>query len=150
MSKRFIYLSNSFYERHPITEFPEIEGKVNRPYIQVCVLINEIQYAIPLRSNINHPHVFWTDRENKCGVDFSKAVVIESRDYIDESRIPQLRQNEFNALKGQDNVIKRRFMIYIRKYQKAKQNLKDSRNHALVSYSTLQYYEKYLPNTRSR
>ena len=36
-----------------------------------------MQYAVPLRSDIHHPHVLWTDKENNCGVDFSKAVVIK-------------------------------------------------------------------------
>ncbi len=53
-----------------------MEQKKDRPYIQLYVEIDGIQFAIPLRSDIRHPHVFWTDKANNCGVDFSKAVVI--------------------------------------------------------------------------
>ena len=53
-----------------------MEQKDNRPYIQVYVEIDGVQFAIPLRSEIHHPHVLWTDKANHCGVDFSKAVVI--------------------------------------------------------------------------
>lgn len=56
--KRFVFLSNKFYETYPSSEYPEIEQKKNRPYIQVCVEIDGVQYAIPLRSDIHHPHVF--------------------------------------------------------------------------------------------
>ena len=79
------------------TEYPEMEQKHNRPYIQVCVEIDGVQFAIPLRSDINHPHVLWTDKANHCGVDFSKAVVIKKESYIDMNIEPHLRQKEFDA-----------------------------------------------------
>ncbi len=53
--------------------------------------INGVQYAIPLRSNINHPHVFWTDKNNHCGIDFSKAVIITDEKYIDTTVTPYIR-----------------------------------------------------------
>ena len=74
-----------------------MEQKHNRPYIQVCVEIDGVQFAIPLRSDINHPHVLWTDKANHCGVDFSKAVVIKKESYIDMNIEPHLRQKEFDA-----------------------------------------------------
>ena len=52
--KRFIFLSNDFYNDYPSTKYPEMEQKTNRPYIQVYVEIDGVQYAIPLRSDINH------------------------------------------------------------------------------------------------
>lgn len=82
--KRFVFLSEDFYQRYPSTKYPEIEQKHTRPYIQVYVEINGTKFAIPLRSDIHHPHVFWTDKQNHCGVDFSKAVVISDDKYIDK------------------------------------------------------------------
>ena len=70
-----------FYLAYPPEDYPEMEQKHNRPYIQVYVEIKGIQYAIPLRSDIHHPHVLWTDKKNHCGVDFSKAVVIADERY---------------------------------------------------------------------
>ena len=75
--KRFVFLSNKFYKIYSKENYPEIEQKSNRPYVQICIEINGVQYAIPLRSDIHHPHVLWTDKANHCGVDFSKAVVIK-------------------------------------------------------------------------
>ena len=100
--RRFIFLTDEFYKAYPSELYPEIEQKQYRPHIQVYVEINGIQYAIPLRSEIHHPHVLWTDKNNRCGVDFSKAVVITDEKYIDMLREPHIRENEFNALRGKD------------------------------------------------
>ena len=139
--KRFVFLSDEFYGAYPASEFPEIEQKRYRPYIQVIIEIGELKFAIPLRSGINHPHVFWTDKENHCGVDFSKAVVINDDCYIDSENEPRLRQNEFDALRGKDYRIKVKMSAYIEKYKKARKNINDPINHTLVKFSTLQYFE---------
>lgn len=140
--KRFVFLSEEFYNAYPEVDYPEMEQKRNRPYIQVYVEIDGVQYAIPLRSDIHHPHVLWTDKANHCGVDFSKAVVINKESYIDTTTEPHLRQNEFDALRGKDYKIKTKMEQYIERYKKAKQDLSNSINQRLVKYSTLQYFEK--------
>lgn len=140
--KRFIFLTDEFYQAYPSELYPEIEQKHNRPYIQVYVEINGIQYAIPLSSEIHHPHVLWTDKKNHCGVDFSKAVVITDEKYIDMLTEPHIRENEFNALRGKDYKIKVKMEKYIEEYKKAKQDLGKKHNQNLVKYSTLQYFEK--------
>lgn len=141
--KRFIFLTKEFYEDYPYDKYPEIEQKPTRPYIQVVVEIEAVQFAIPLRSDINHPHVIWTDKLNHCGVDFSKAVVITNANrYIDFSKDPYIRPNEFDALRGKDHKIKEKMIRYIAEYKKAKCDLSDPINKKLCSYSTLQYFEK--------
>lgn len=140
--RRFVFLSQKFYNTYPTSQYPEMEQKQNRPYIQVCVEIDGVQYAIPLRSDIHHPHVLWTDKKNHCGVDFSKAVVIKDESYIDLVIEPYLRQNEFDALRGKDFKIKSKMVKYIADYKKAKKDLSKQINQMLVKYSTLQYFEK--------
>ena len=140
--KRFIFLSNDFYNAYPTAQYPEIEQKHNRPYIQIYMEIDGIRYAIPLRSDIHHPHVLWTDKTNHCGIDFSKAVVITKEEYIDTTTIPHLRQNEFDALRGKDYKIKTKMQKYIADYKSAKKDLSKPINQNLVKYSTLQYFEK--------
>ncbi|MDO5405882.1 MAG: hypothetical protein Q4F28_00960 [Eubacteriales bacterium] len=139
--KRFIFLSEAFYIDYPSAKYPEMEQKHNRPYIQVYVEIDGVQFAIPLRSDIHHPHVLWTDKENHCGVDFTKAVVITDEKYIDLTTDPHIRQNEFDALRGKDYKIKMKMQRYIEDYRKAKQDLSKQVNQNLVKYSTLQYFE---------
>lgn len=142
--KRFIFLSEYFYQKYPSTQYPEIEQKKTRPYIQLYMEINGIKFAIPLRSDIHHPHVFWTDKKNHCGVDFSKAVVITDEKYIDTTTEPHLRQNEFDALRGKDFKIKQKMQKYIQKYKQAKQESDKPIHRTLLKYSTLQYFEKYI------
>lgn len=145
--KRFVFLSEEFYNDYPADDYPEIEQKHNRPYIQVFVEIDGIQFAIPLRSDINHPFVLWTDKKNHCGVDFSKAVVIKKESYIDNNIEPHIRQNEFDALRGKDYKIKTKMQQYIKKYKEAKMDLSKSVNQQLVRYSTLQYFEDDIDDT---
>ena len=140
--KRFVFLSDKFYSTYPSAQYPEMEQKKNRPYIQVYVEIDGVQFAIPLRSEIHHPHVLWTDKANHCGVDFSKAVVIADDSYINFSIEPHLRQKEFDALRGKDYKIKMKMEKYIADYKKAKKDLSKPINQKLVKYSTLQYFEK--------
>lgn len=143
-NKRFIYLSKEFYNDYPQEKFPEIEKKDTRPYIQICVTINGVQFALPLRSHINHKYVVWTDKENRCGIDLTKAVVISDEKYIDTEREPRLRQNEFNALKGKDFFIKSRFENYIKEYKSAKLDTDNIYSQRLRTFSTLQYFEEYI------
>lgn len=44
--KRFVFLSKKFYNTYPASQYPEIEQKENRPYIQVCVEIDGVQYTL--------------------------------------------------------------------------------------------------------
>jgi len=103
-----------------------------------------IDFAIPFRSNINHTHVFWTDKQNRCGVDFSKAVVIEDIKYIDAIGKPYIRPNEYKALIGRDRDLKHGLLNYIKKYKEAKSNPNRRRSANLLQYSTMQYFEEYI------
>ena len=138
----FIFLSEEFYNHYSFC--PEIERKPTRPYIQICVKINGKLFAVPLRSHINHKFVLWTDKENKCGLDFTKAVVIEKDSYINKNSIPHIRQHEFDALRGKEFIIKQKMLSYIQTYKKAKQRIDVPRNRTICEYSTLQYFENHL------
>ncbi|MEG1868896.1 MAG: hypothetical protein RR219_08180, partial [Clostridiales bacterium] len=106
--------------------------------------IKGVTFAIPLRSNIGHAHVLWTDRANKCGLDFSKAVVIEDMSYIDASRSPHIRPHEHKELMGKEFIVKNKMKQYIKEYKKAKTHQEVDHNYYLCRFSTLQYFEKYL------
>lgn len=56
--------------------------------MQICIKINDLLFAIPLRSNIRHKNAFWTDTSNGCGLDFSKTVILTDDNYIDKHRKP--------------------------------------------------------------
>ncbi|MDU7787788.1 MAG: hypothetical protein E7J67_08160 [Veillonella sp.] len=137
----YIYLNASFYNKYPQNIYPEIVQKRSRPYVQIVISINSQKWAIPLRSNIMHKHVLWSNKAAKCGIDLSKAVPIDD---IDIERKATIRQIEFNQLKGKEYILKKKFEKYIAKYKAAKNNLSKQHNQTLVSCSTLQYFEEYL------
>lgn len=140
---KVVFLTKEFYRAY--AKCQEIEQKETRPYIRVQVMIDGVLWGIPLRSHIKHEHVIWTDKANGCGMDFSKAVVIEKpRKYI-SAVDPHIRPDEFKVLKRIDEYrVAQKMRQYIKEYKKAKANLQIPRNRQLVKYSTLQYFEKYI------
>jgi protein AbiQ len=141
---KFLFLTQQFYDDHK--ECTEIEQKLTRPYSQVHAKINGVQFAIPLRSGIRHKHVLWTNKLEKCGLDFSKAVVIVDDKYIDKTTEPHIRQNEFDSLRGKEYIVEQKMLKYISDYKKAKTELNIERNKILCQYSTMQYFEEYIGN----
>lgn len=141
---RFAFLSEAFYNDYPAEQFPEIEHKPNRPYVVVFVTVGERQFAIPMRSHITHPHAFLTDKEKRCGVDYTKAIVVlDEEKYLDATKKPHIRPNEFDALRGKEYKIQCGLQKYIEKNKKAKTSEKEI-DKVLVRCSTLQYFEEYL------
>lgn len=139
----FVFLTSRFYSDY--SKCSEIEQKIDRPYIRIILNYNGVDFAIPLRSNIKHPHAFLTDRVRKCGLDFSKAVaIIDPSMYIDTSRQPVIRQSEFNFLRGKEFIVEQRFKKYVSDYKKALTQPNLPRNALLLRYSTLQYFQNYL------
>ena len=132
-----VNLSNKFFETH--SDCPEILKKGSRPYMLVLIKIDDITFAIPFRSNIKHKYVYWTDKQNNCGLDFTKSVVISSDDDIACHNV-QIRQNEFNAVKGREYFITQKFSTFLSTYKKAYKNLNIERNKTLINNSALQYF----------
>jgi len=144
MKMKYIFLTEEFYKTYTQSNYPQLERKKDRPYIMLSIQIDGLEYAIPLRSNIRHPHVLWTDKANNCGVDFSKAVIITDPKYIDSSSKPYLRENEHKALKGKEFQIKTGMEKYIKAYKKAFKRRDIKRNDILCKMSALQYFHKEL------
>ena len=139
-----VFLTEAFYSDY--SDCPEIEAKIDRPHVQVTIQVGGYLFCVPLRSHIAHEYAFWTDKENRCGLDFTKAVVIiDPQRYIDHSRKPYLRKNDFSVLKSTNPYeISRRLNLYIMQYKKAKLAPEQMRNAILLKYSTLQYFEAYI------
>lgn len=45
--------------------------------------------------------------KNKCGIDYSKAIVVDKPEYIDQQVRPHLRQNEYEALRGNEFAVQK-------------------------------------------
>lgn len=140
----FVFLTDEFFT--DFSNCKEIEKKKDRPHVQITIQVGNHIFCIPLRSHINHTHVLWTDKKNNCGIDFSKAVVItDPLRYIDLSRRPHIRENEFKVLKRvSEHEIQRRMLAYIADYKEAKRKPYIPRNRTLIQCSTLQYFEQFI------
>lgn len=140
---KVVFLTEKFYKRYE--KCTEIEQKDYRPYIRIKVVINGVVWAVPLRSNINHKFAIWTDKDNNCGIDVTKSVVIENPTQYISSTQPHIRPNEFKVLKQIDEYqVVQKLQQYIKKYKKAKEHPDIPRNKQLLKCSTLQYFEEYI------
>ncbi|MBE5974966.1 MAG: hypothetical protein E7251_10260 [Paenibacillaceae bacterium] len=141
---KFTFLSDKFYEDHPHDKYNQLEMKESRPYTHIELELYDAKFAVPLRSNIDHPHAFFTNKEEKCGVDFSKVVVVTDPEYIDCTRKAFIRPDEYIKLKGKEYRLKKMLTDYIDLYKKAKSDDKIPHRDKILNYSTLQYFEDYI------
>jgi len=143
----FHRLSAAFYAQFSNCE--EILTKNERPYYVLILELDNLTYAIPLRSHITHPYCFIADNSNgqNSGLDYSKAVVItDSTKYIDSTPIT-IRQHEFNVLKKYKYLIKKQFSSYVNTYKKEikrRQKTPTLPISLMCHYSTLKYFHKEL------
>jgi len=143
----FHRLSAAFYTQFNHCE--EILTKEERPYYVLLLELDNLTYAIPLRSHISHTYCFIADKSTgqNSGLDYSKSVVItDLKKYIDSIRVT-IRQYEFNVLKKQEYLIKKQFSSYVKSYKK--EVLRRNKNSnlpvsSLCRYSTLKYFHKEL------
>lgn len=138
-----VFLTNDFFVDYQ--NCAEIRTKEKRPYVCVRVVVDGVLWAIPMRSHISHEYAIWTDKEQGCGIDFSKSVAIcNAKKYISNEK-PHIRSNEFTVLKRiNKHTIIQKFTQYIKIYKDAKAHPEKSRNKQLVEFSTLQYFEEYI------
>lgn len=132
---RLIILSSEFYDLY--REKPEILDKDNRPYVCLTVKINGQTFAIPLRHHMRHQYGFSTIGES--GLDYSKAVVIESETFIAPDE-PRIETKEWNIIKRNENKIFSGFRKYLHQYLRALKS-PDSKRSDFIKYSSLQYFE---------
>lgn len=137
-SMQLIYLSEKFYDAH--REHREIMQKQGRPYACLSVQLYGHTFAIPLRHHIEHKYCFLT--YDNCGLDYSKAVIVEEGDVGQGT--PQIDQREFNAIKGKEHIIANGLRRYIALYLKASQRRDNAFYDNIRRYSALQYFENKL------
>lgn len=138
---KYIFLTEEFYKDY--ANCPEIEQKRLRPYVMLIVQIDNLTFALPLRSHIKHSYAFITDEINSCGVDYSKAVVISKSEYIDNKRQPRIRSNEYKVLVSKERTVTQEFINYLADYKKAVKE-RANRTSYTYKYCTLQYFHKEL------
>jgi len=112
---RFVLLDFYYFENHPTVE----ALSKDRPHAVVTVQVENLQFALPLRTNLNHRFGFST--VDNCGVDYSKAVLIfNDSDISRDIRLDD--NNEFLKIKENERKIVRDFTKYVDGYVKARRN----------------------------
>jgi len=144
---KFHRLSAAFYAQ--FGHCKEILTKGERPYYVLLLELDNLTYAIPLRSQITHAYCYIADNSNgqNSGLDYSKSVIISDiTKYIDPTPVT-IRQHEYNILKQHEYQIKKKFSSYVKLYKKEIQRRQEKitlPNSPLCCFSTLKYFHKEL------
>ena len=102
-----IKLKADFYNQNQLIEALD----KNRGYGLVTIQLGNIQFGIPLRSNLNHKHGYRTTGTK--GLDYSKAVIID----IQYSDGPfQIPSEERKVINENEHKIKKQFDKYVSNY----------------------------------
>ena len=145
-------LSDAFYSAYPSSQYPEIEHKHDRPY--ACLLLHiddSFVVCIPFRSHISHNNAYMfsssvRSRRTSSGLDYSKCVLINNLDYIDDAAAI-VDNDEYNEMMYRINIIVRDIVSYIETYKNhvTGTNVLHPREYARkYRYSTLPYFHDIL------
>lgn len=136
----FVLLTDDFYKDYDANIYTEILKKDSRPYITFIIKIDNIDYAVPFRTTINHPFGYFTNPPEKCGIDYKKAIVITKPNYIYKSKDILISQDEYINIRDNEDLIIKGFKNYLKKYKKAIKKLSVKRNYEICKFSSLQYF----------
>ncbi len=85
-------LSSAFYAAYPLSKYPELMQKDERPYMCLLVRSNDYYLCVPFRSSIQHNNAYHftgtiRSQKSKSGLDYKKTVVIKDSSYIDTNSV---------------------------------------------------------------
>ena len=132
----FFLLENNFYKDYSTCR--EILKKTNRPYAVFLIKLNNLTFAVPVRSHITHKYSIKTIG-NK-GLDFSKAVVINDIQKYISKKYAYIDNREYQIIMEQKWKITKKMEDYIKKYKKALKDTFIPANKILCNSSCLQYF----------
>ncbi len=140
-------LSKKFYADYDEVNYPEIEHKESRPYIVFVVMIDGVQFALPLRTNIKHNFAYkfkntTRDTHSSTGIDYTKAIVVRDSKYIGVATT--IDNKEYVELNDRYYFIIKQFTNYLAGFKKAVKNQSTGRAFAKYQYSTLNYFKTEL------
>ena len=131
-SMAFFYLTPEFYEKYKNCK--EILQKQKRPYAVHLIRCNNLTFAIPVRSNINHNFSYKTIGSK--GLDFTKTVIITDEKYLSDNKAV-INHEEYLKLDKNRKFIEKKMLSYLK--------IPDTnKNKTILSKSALQYFHKEL------
>lgn len=132
-----IRLTEQFYSDY--AECKEILHKRERPYCCLAIMIDGKWFAIPFRHHITHKHCFHTIED--AGLDYTKAVVITKREYIDKSQVT-IDSAEYNIIKSKEKQISNGMRKFVELYKKSLQYPGTKHYDMIRNFSSLKYFYK--------
>lgn len=140
----FVFLSQCFYAEYSAELYPEMQRKPDRPYLVIIVEIRDITFAIPLRHHIPHRYSFITNRTERWGLDYSKAVIISRPDFIEKPNRPiTINRSEYDRITESKKQIQSEFEHFLNIYERAV--LRGTPlSEPVLQFSTLQYFHNEL------
>lgn len=149
LDKTFYNDNNNLIEALDHVQGNWIENKT-RGFGLVIININNLTFAIPLRSNIKNKASFITKKNHIAnslgkGLDYSKALLITNPSYILSKEPFLIPNDEYISITSKENYIIKSFEKYVSKYISA---VKNNNTHILSSkiyrFTTLKNYHKEL------
>jgi len=136
-------LKSDAYRR--LSQHEQVLGKPGRGYGLIYVKIKSIIFAIPLRSNLNHPYGLKTILDKSSGlwngVDYSKALIVKEDDLNSEAFKPR-HDDEYNKIQKSEKKIIKNFTKYLEGYiSMVMENQETKREYR---FTTLQYFHAEL------
>lgn len=141
----YVHIQPIFFTDYP--NLIEIMTNIDREYLHIVAIYKEKTFVIPFRSNITHKYSYRfkpNDPNNKKGIDYSKALIIEDLSkytYKSQKNIPQYQHD---LIKRDSEIIVRRFMKYVDDYCKNAGKTESSYFRRVGKYSSLQNYHEEL------
>lgn len=136
-------LTEEAYER--LKQYEQVLKKKDRGYGLVFIETQQHIFAIPLRSNLNHPNGFKTILDRRTGqwngLDYTKALVVQETDLNREAFKPR-DTTEYEKIKKRKEKIQTDFLSYLAEYIEAVRS--QNPLHRKFRFTTLQYFHKEL------
>ena len=149
---QILRLTDAFYREYPNPPYVEILKKMNRAYNCILFQTNYDYYiCVPYRTEISHTYSYCfknsaRSREHKSGVDYTKSVIINNGDYID-NKDALIDQDEYKETMINLKRINREALLFVEDYVLHMKGIKFLHAKEFArryQYSPLKYFHKEL------
>ncbi len=139
-----VHLDRKYFEENShfknMLDENNVPKQIKRPYVYVKVRVEDKEFLLPLRSNLNHPNGFHapSSKSANAGIDYSHALILPDRSYIKDRT--HLDREQYNYIRDNYETIKNGFGSYLKDYiRKEKQGVAHKigkfKNSTLVNFN---------------
>lgn len=117
-----VHLDRKYFEENShfknMLDENNVPKQIKRPYVYVKVRVEDKDFLLPLRSNLNHPNGFHapSSKSANAGIDYSHALILPDRSYIKNRT--HLDREQYNYIRDNYETIKNGFGSYLKDYMR--------------------------------